>query len=263
MSLLTIQNSFQRIVLDDDCADASWVNQAAQRLPSKDRLAIYHNAYRVRLIDVLRDTFGHTVTYLGDDWFNQLAASYVQSHTSVYNNIGLYGEGFPPYLAEQLADDLDVAELATLDWILRRAFDGADSTVMTLEHLQQVASGDPETGSLHAVPTLSIITHQFNTLDIWHAIDQDGTPPTVEPLQQPVDVLIWRKGHSPHFRSLSPIESEAIGYVRAGETLNDIGAKLMEKFPDEDVSTQFGHMLLRWINDEILAIPSFLEPTTD
>ncbi|OEE87084.1 DUF2063 domain-containing protein [Enterovibrio norvegicus FF-162] len=263
MTLLDIQNSFQRVVLDEQCADANWVNQSAQRLPSKERLAIYHNAYRVRLIDVLRDTFGHTVTYLGDDWFNQLTARYVQNHTSIYNNIGLYGEEFPQYLAEQLAADLEVAELANLDWTLRRAFDGTDSAIMTLEHLQHIASDNPENGSLRAVPTLSIITLHFNTLDIWHAIDQDGTPPTVEPLPQPVDVLIWRKGHSPHFRSLSPIESEAISYVRAGETLNDIGAKLIENYPDEDVSTQFGHMLLRWINDEVLAIPSFLEPTTD
>ncbi|WP_028022400.1 HvfC/BufC N-terminal domain-containing protein [Enterovibrio calviensis] len=253
MKLQDIQDQFQTIVLRKECLDANWVNQSAQRLPAKDRLAIYHNAYRVRLVDVLRDTFGHTVIYLGDDWFNQLANDYVQSHHSRYNNIGFYGDIFPEFLAQQLPDDLEVSELAALDWTLRRAFDGADSSVMTLEDLQNIASTESQDGSLKPVPTLSVATHHFNTLDIWHAIDQDTVPPEVAPLPQPVDVLIWRKGHSPHFRSISPIESAAIDYVSAGMNVNDLGAKLSAQFPDSDMSVEFGQMLLRWINDEVLA----------
>ncbi|MDD1793210.1 DNA-binding domain-containing protein [Enterovibrio sp. ZSDZ42] len=254
MKLQEIQDQFQSIVLNETCRDANWVNQSAQRLSSKDRLAIYHNAYRVRLIDVLRDTFGHTVTYLGDDWFNQLAADYVQSHHSCYNNIGFYGDVFPEFLAQQLPDDLEVSELAALDWTLRRAFDGADSPVMTLEDLQGIASAESQDGTLKTVPTLSVTTHHFNTLDIWHAIDQDVAPPEVAPLPQQINVLVWRKGHSPHFRSISSIESAAIGYVSSGMNLNDLGAKLSAQFPDTDMSVEFGQMLLRWINDEVLAI---------
>ena len=112
---------------------------------------------------------------------------------------------------------------------------------------------EPQTYSFQPVPTLNLSTQYFNTLDIWHAINKDERPPVVELLPRPVDVLIWRKGLSPHFRSLSTIESAAITYVCSGDTLNTIGAKLEKDFPDVDVATEFGHMLHRWVDDQLLA----------
>ena len=255
MNLKELQNDFQRALFDTECKGADWISESARGLSARERLDIYYNAYRLRLIDVLLDTFEHTAIYLGDDWFNQLAADYVQSHPSTYKNIGLYGKDFPGFLAEQLAEDKEVSELALMDWKLRRAFDGADSAVMTLDDLQHLAS--EESIRLQPVPTLTLCTQHFNTLDIWQAINQEKTPPVVERLPQPIELLIWRKGHSPHFRSLSIIESAAIARVCAGDTLgdtlDDIGAALEKDFPDVDVATEFGLMLHRWLDDEIIS----------
>ncbi len=258
MKLAELQNDFQRALFDTECKGADWISESARGLSARDRLDIYYNAYRLRLVDVLLDTFEHTAIYLGDDWFNQLAADYVQSHPSTYKNIGLYGKGFPEFLAERLADDREVSELALMDWTLRRAFDGADSAVMTLDDLQQLASDESTTIHLKAVPTLTVCTQHFNTLEIWQAINQEQTPPVVERLPEPVDIVIWRKGHSPHFRSLSKIESAAIARISCedtpGDTLDDIGAALEKAFPNNDVATEFGVMLHRWLDDEIIGI---------
>jgi len=253
MKLAELQIDFQRALFDTECKGADWISESAHGLSARDRLDIYYNAYRLRLIDVLLDTFEHTAVYLGDDWFNQLAADYVQSHPSTYKNIGLYGRDFPQFLAERLPEDLEVSELALMDWKLRRAFDGADSSVMTQDDLQQLAS-EGASIRLQAVPTLTTCTQHFNTLDIWHAINQDQTPPVVEPLPQPIEILIWRKGHSPHFRSLSRIEAAAIARVCFSDTLDAIGAALEKDFPDVDVATEFGVMLHRWLDDEIISI---------
>ena len=253
MNLQDLQTDFQRKVLDADCTSAKWIKDSSSGLSSKDRLGIYHNAYRVRLIDVLLDTFEHTAVYLGDDWFRQLAAAYVQSHHSTNSNIGWYGRASPKYVAERLADDLEVAELANMDWRLRRAFDGADNAVMTMMDMQKLASGEGEADKLQPVATLSVSTQHFNTLDIWQAINQDSQPPVVECLPQPVDVLIWRKEQSPHFRSLSPIEATAIRCMCSGQTLEAIGEKLLQDFPGIDAVTECGQMLVRWIEDQVLA----------
>ena len=254
MNLKDLQADFQHILLDAECIDAGWVRESARGLSSHDRLGIYRSAYRMRLIDVLLDTFEHTAIYLGDDWFHQLAAAYVQSHHSTYSNIGLYGREFPRFLSEQLTDDEEVSELALMDWKLRRAFDGSNSAVMTHDDLQHLAAVESGGIRLQPVPTLSISTQHFNTLDIWHAINQDQQPPVVERLPQTIDILIWRKGHSPHFRSLARIESAAIARVRTGDALEAIGAALEKDFPDVDVVTEFGVMLRRWLDDEIISI---------
>ena len=254
MNLRQLQTSFQNVILGQKCTDVDWVTTTARTLSSGDRLNIYHNAYRFRLADVLFDTFEHTAIYLGSDWFNQLALSYIQSHHSNSPNIGQYGKEFPGFLSEQLADDIEVSELASMDWKLRRAFDGYDSSVMTPDHLPRLAAENSESHYLEFVPTLSVTRQYYNTLDIWHAIDEDRVPPTVKRLDQPVDILIWRKGHSPHFRSLAPIEASAISTAYAGGSLDAIGAKLGEAFPDIDVATEFGVMLSRWLEDQIIGI---------
>ena len=254
MNLRQLQTSFQNVILSQDCTDVDWVKTSARALSSGDRLNIYHNAYRFRLADVLFDTFEHTAIYLGSDWFNQLALSYVQSHHSNCPNIGLYGKEFPEFLAEQLADDSEVSEIAEMDWKLRRAFDGIDSSVMTPDSLPRLAAENSESLYFEFVPTLSVTRQYYNTLDIWHAIDEDRVPPTVKRLDQSVDILIWRKGNSPHFRSLAPIEASAISAVYSGDSLDAVGTKLQEEFPGMDVATEFGVMLSRWLEDQIISI---------
>lgn len=141
-----------------------------------------------------------------------------------------------------------------MDWKLRRAFDGLDSAVMTPDSLPRLAAENSGCLQFKFVPTLSITPQYFNTLDIWHAIDEDRAPPTAARLAQPVDILIWRKGHSPHFRSLAPIESVAISAVYSGDSLDTIGAKLEAEFADVDVATEFGVMLHRWLEDQIIGV---------
>ena len=252
MSLANLQTQFQTILLHSECQGASWVEASTQGLSAKRRMGVYHNAYRIRLIDTLIDSFEHTSKYLGDQWFNELAASYVQLNYSTHNNIGLYGKNFPQFLAEQLPNDIEVAELALLDWTLRRAFDGANADVITQDDLQELMVVNGGIDSLLPVPTLSIQKHFFNTLDIWHAINLEDTPPIVEKLAEPVDILIWRKRYSPHFRSLSNIESAAIHYFCNGNNFDAIGEALSRDFPAIDVVAEFGGILARWLADELL-----------
>ena len=254
MNLQQLQTSFQNEILSQQCAEVDWIKKSVHALSSSDRLNIYYNAYRYRLVDVLFDTFEHTAIYLGSDWFKKVSFSYVQSHYSDSPNIGGYGKEFPDFLTKQFVDDLEISEIAVMDWKLRRAFDGLDSSVMTPEILPRLASENSGCLHLKFVPTLSITPQHFNTLDIWHAIDEDRVPPTAEKLAQPVDILIWRKGHSPHFRSLAPIESAAISAVCSGESLDSIGTRLENEFPDVDVATEFGVMLRRWLEDQVISI---------
>ncbi|NLS13418.1 DUF2063 domain-containing protein [Vibrio sp. SM6] len=259
MTLNELQIEFQNIVLAPCCRGADWVTQntpssSENPLSATERLNIYHNAYRARLLEVMEDTFAHTALYLGEVWFEQLAKRYIELHHSTFNNIGLYGDLFASFLHQQLPQDGDVAELATMDWQLRRAFDGKESFAMTLEQLGAIAAqhGDAPL-TLCFVATLSRVPMAFNTLEIWHAIDQEQTPPVAFALHNPIDVVIWRKGDSPHFRSLSPMESQAIQCVENGLDLNEIGDHLQTKFPQENISAELGLLIQRWISDEMLA----------
>ena len=87
------------------------------------RLAIYHHAYRARLLDTLRDSFGHTRSYLGDEQFDGAARAYIEAHPSCTASLRWYGQGFPAWLRQRWPDDGEIGELAALDRALRAAFD--------------------------------------------------------------------------------------------------------------------------------------------
>ena len=253
MNLNTLQTEFQEILLSAKCSGADWMADSKITLSPQQRMGIYHNAYRVRLVEVLLDNFEHTGMYLGEEWFYKLANAYVQSHASTHHNIANYGQKFPAFLAKQLPKDLEISELALMDWKLRRAFDGSNSNTLDNNDLQQRVETYGADTCLSPVPTLSVITHRYNTLDIWVAINNEETPPIVEKFKTPIDILIWRKGHSPHFRSLTPMESTAVSYLISGKTLDQIGASLTTEFPQANVIHEFGIILQRWITDKVLA----------
>jgi len=234
-------------------------------LSAERRLAIYHHAYRARLLETLRDSFGHTWRYLGDEWFDLLASHFIEQHPSQQRNLRWYGAAWPQWLAgemgagplralltptldevaldaskrcgplaepaarplgdqaeqalrAQVGTHAEVAELAQLDWALRRAFDAADAPTLGLAELATIAPEAWDALALRAQPSCSRVRMQCNTLALWHALDQDQDVPPAERLAQAVDVLVWRVGDQPHFRSLAPLEAVAVKALLQGQT---------------------------------------------
>src|SRR5580692_6260333 len=82
--------------------EASGVTAAvvdAPPLPAADRLAIYRNAYQVRLIDALHETYPVLHGLLGDEAWLEMGREYVAGHPSVFRSIRWYGREMPEYLA--------------------------------------------------------------------------------------------------------------------------------------------------------------------
>jgi hypothetical protein len=249
--LAALQLALQRDLLEGSDHVAGEV-ATRSGLDTPRRLAIYRNAYRMRLVDTLSDSFGHTLAYLGDENFRAAALAYVESHPSTQPNLRWYGAEFPAWLAQAHPEDLHVAELAGLDWTLRRAFDGPDAAAMTLADLAALGAGDWEGLRLALVPTAERIALQHNTLAIWHALDRDEAPPPAQRLPEPLPVLVWRRELSPHFRSLGAAEAAAIDALLEGASFGDVCAAHALCHPDADVAAETGAWLRRWIDEGLL-----------
>lgn len=267
--LAAIQARMQAYVLAGDVSsDAAALAdvQASGALSSARRLGIYHHAYRARLLETMRDTFGHTLSYLGDGWFNHLALAFIEQHPSRHANLRWYGQMWPDWLGgDRLAaagagDHSEVTELASLDWSLRRAFDAADQPVATLADLAAVPAEAWGEVMLEAQPCVAVLTMQHNTLSLWHALDRDEDVPEAQALPAPMGVLVWRQDERPHFRSVTPQEDVALTAMLLGRPFGDICALLAERFPEADVAMLASSLLRRWIDDGILQ--SFKAETT-
>jgi len=239
MSLLELQRRFSGWLRDPE-ADADAYLDARQH----PGLRVYRHAYRAQLGDALRDTYATTLAWLGEATFDAAAAGYVARHPPSAWSLGAYGDRFGAYLAACHPERPELADLAWLDLALRRAFDGTDAAPVTLASLAGV---DWEQARLRFVPTLRRRRMRSNAAAIWHALSEGRAPPAAVRLPEAVTLRVWRKGLSPYFQSMSPLEACMLRDALAGVPFG----VLCRHAPGDDPAV-IGQVLEQWLRDELL-----------
>ena len=222
------------------------------RISVDHRLHIYHNAYRVRLLENLQDAYEKTWAYLGDETFESSALAFIEDNPPQHRNLRWHGAAFPQWLAERFPQDQDIAELALIDWQLRLAFDGPNATPVQPAELAGLAAEDWAGVGFQFVPTLFIAPVRFNSVAIWHALDQEQAPPAAELLPHPTWLLIWRKGWQPHFRTIQAAEHAALSQLQGGASFAQVCAALGEQFSDQEATSVAADGLRTWLQDELI-----------
>ncbi len=247
MSLLELQREFRSAVLNRSSGIEA-------RLAGRCEigLAVYRNAYRLRLRDCLRETYEKTWAWLGDARFDAAVGRYVDANRPRSWTLADYGEGFADALAVDLPDDPEASELAWLDWAMRRAFDGASALPL---QAAQHASIDWDNSVLRFAPTLALRAIATNCGAIWAAISDGKTPPEAEMLPAPAALCVWRKDLSPRFRTIEGGELLALRLARAGVPFGEICRLVALGRSDADVVAGLGRLLARWLEDEMLVAP--------
>ncbi|HEY8023984.1 MAG TPA: DNA-binding domain-containing protein [Burkholderiaceae bacterium] len=252
-SLQTIQDQFQTYVLRGDReqpAIAALIDSQFG-LPVQDRLAIYYDAYRIRLGEALAEAFDKTYAYVGDDAFAALCRDYIERYPSQFRNLRWFGDHFAAFAAESLPDHPMVAELAAFEWALGLAFDAADAPILTLQDLQGLAPEAWETLGFALHPSLQLLSLHWNIPAIWLALGRDEAPPDALRSEEPCTWLVWRKELQPHFRSLNAYEALALRGLAEGRSFSDVCSAAAET-SDEDITGQIAGWLHTWMNESVL-----------
>ena len=242
MSLLDTQRGFRDHILAG--TDAPLVG-APER-----GLAVYRHAYRAQLIASLRDTFEKTWAWLGDEAFDKAARHHVESHAPKSWTLNVYGGDFDQTLRALYPDDGEVAELAWLDWSLRRAFDGPDADAVKPEVLAEV---DWDNAVLIFVPTLTMGEVSTNAAAIWGALAEEKKPPAAERLAAPATIRIWRSGLTPKYRTIENFEQRALTLAMAGSSFADLCALLVEDGDADRAAQNVGAALAVWLQDGLIS----------
>lgn len=214
------------------------------------RLPIYHHAYRARLAEVLADTYAKTCLYMGSDTFEAHARDYAVAHPPRTRSLNRYGEGLVGTLRAAYPDNPELHELAQLDWDLRTRFDSAD--VPTLETAAAQASDTWTTrpGVLHPSALLRAI--MTNVVGVWNAIHTDDDVPEAVALPAPATLLVWRKGHQPHFRTLDAAEAAWVQALHASASVHDACAALLGSGLWQGDPTVLGGWLAQLLDDGLV-----------
>ena len=246
-SLAWLQDALHQHILHGDERVAAAV-QSHGSLPAMDRLKIYRDAYRWRLLEVMQDHFAQTHLYLGDEFFNSEALAFIEAHPSEHHSLRDYGQAWPDWLSRRYPDDTDMADLACLEWALRSAFDAPDRPTLGLADLGQIPAEAWATLGFQLAPGATLLHLNHAIAPLWQSLHAEQTPEPVQAI--PTTVLVWRQGWQPHFRSIDRAEAAALQAVMDGESFSDACAPLASAADGEATA---GQWLRTWAREGLLA----------
>ncbi len=231
----------------------SWIMANGQPPPANMRdaegLAVYHHAYRARLLEALGETFEKTWSWLGDDEFEEVITDFISTHNPVHWSLSHFGDALPLWIKSRFPDDPEIGELAALEWLLHRCFSGQDAVPMDAHCL---ANLDWEEVTFTLVPTYAELEVKTNAAAIWRALADDAEPPQATLLPAPVRLRIWRQEYSPHFVAMEPFEARALCLIQQGQSFGKVCVNLSSQYPCEGTTHKIGALLHQWLQDGLI-----------
>jgi hypothetical protein len=249
----SLQSQFQSAILTlGDEFDNEIV--ATERVGAKQRIGIYADAYRLRLIECLKDSYSALHTLLGDDEFDRLCRSYIDTHTPHHYSVRWYGDRLAEYLGgtAPYCEHPYLAELADFEWNLMEAFDERDVPPVTVEDMAAIPADQwPQlTFALH--PSLRRLDLAWNVAAIRNATDEDRDPSAPQQGSQPVPWVIWRRQLRQFYRSLAADEAWMLDQAQGGENFAVLCAGLCRWKNESEVAVHAAGLLKQWINDGLI-----------
>jgi hypothetical protein len=237
--------------------EASSISEAivdAPPLAVADRLGIYRNAYRVRLIEALDDTYPILHAVLGDEVFAAVGEEFVRAHPSVHRSIRWYGGELSEFLRQRppYAEQPILAELALLEWTLAEVFDAADAEPKSRAAFSAIDASAWSELQFVFHPSLRRLHLRWNTAAVWQAMSRDEAPPEPVCAEHPVPWLLWRQNLQNYFRSMTADEAVALDAALRGDSFGRICESLAEWLPDDEIPLRAAGLLGTWADSGII-----------
>jgi len=238
--LLAGDTGIEPLIIGDDIAD------------TKQRLDVYAQAYRLRLLDVLRNDYPVLLTHLGATKFEALGHSYIEAYPSDTPSVRWFGRHLAAHLRVIKPRQGALADLAAFEWSQGEVFDAPDAPVLKLEAMAHIAA--EAWGEMRVIlhPAARVLTLSSNAPALVSAQLKARPFPRIKTVA-PQNWLLWRRDYIIHWRALGIEESTAIEAVRADLGFGEICERLCEWIAPEDVAISAAGMLKRWISDELIS----------
>jgi hypothetical protein len=251
--LRRLQTAFQAHVLHSDPAILDQVTDSL-RLKSGARLAVYNEAYRLRLLEAMSVDFPKLHTLAGDATFEQLGRAYIEDCPSVHFSIRYFGARLSRFLhdTEPFCRTPALSGMAAFEWALGLAFDAADAALLDERAFESLGAEQWSTMQLVLHPSVQRLDLEWNIPALWNAIDTEEAPRPPARLDAPQAWLIWRRELQTQYRSLQPAEAWAVDAVLAGTSFGMLCEGLCNWLDTKEVPGQAATWLKRWVREGLV-----------
>lgn len=248
-----LQSEFMNYLRDEPSSIEQQIDESGV-VNAATRLAIYKNAYRSRLREVIDQDYPVLGIYLGDTLFEQLVQEYIRQHPSRYASLRDFGENLPAFLAssKSFSSIQVLSELAAFERSLMFAFDAADAERTSMVQLQRLSVEQWPHMQLRFHPSVQLFFTTWNCVEIWQALKGKQAPPEAQS-HPGVGWIIWRNAQQlSQFRSLEGGEYAMLKAFLNGATFAQVCEELISWYPVERLSAAAVQHLKEWVENGLV-----------
>lgn len=219
-----------------------------------ERLAVYSNGYRWRLIDVLQREYPVLLAYLGNDEFTDYADDFIDTYPSQYYSINEFARQFPEFLGKVLKPAQGYwIELAELSRALNQSVEAKDDPILEQTALQAIP---PESWplvcfKLHA--SVQSLHFKWNTFELWKTWVQEKK--RFEPFLQSTHCIVWRKELQSYAHCLTSAESTLLSGLQNRLCFEQLCEVVYQsgEVDEKEAAMQVAQCITRWLSSHLFS----------
>lgn len=248
-----IQEQFQNFLLSGESAIHESILSTAS-VSVDQRLAIYKDAYTLRLIESLSVNFPALYAYLGTEKFNQLSRDYIAAHPSYYRSIRWFGDTLADFVKKYYQHNPYLTELTDFEWKMTLAFDASDAPVVQIEDMAAVPAQAWADLQFILHPSVQRIRCFWNAIPLWQALIHEQELPDLQNNAEDTAWILWRSPeYLIQFYSTSSEEAWALDALFQGASFAALCEGLCEWISMDEVAMRAASYLKGWIQKGILS----------
>lgn len=253
--LADAQATMQEAILQSETNHSSpsvWIRAKEQFAPA-DQLAVYVNAYRYRLYDVVAEDYSVLKHYLGAKKFETLIRDFVNTVQSSHFNVARYAAQLPEFLAAHHLNDSFAFELATLENALAQLFDAQETIALAPEHLAGMTPDSLMETVLHPRTALQLFAFSYPINRYYLAVMEEAAPPP--PPKDKTFLAVFRHEDVMWRMDLGENEYRLLQKLFAGLPIGEALDTLQQELtlPDDTLSPSLSEWFSRWMRNGLLA----------
>ncbi|MFC5185975.1 HvfC/BufC N-terminal domain-containing protein [Actinomadura harenae] len=225
--LADVQHRFQYAVLASGALSdqATAMLAGTAELSAAQRLGIYRNGCRTRLLETMEHLHPALRSLLGDDLFRDFASGYLDAHPSRSSTLARLDEGFVDYLTAERPDPggseawVDILiDLARYERVFAEVYDGPGTERDAPSTGPQALDG----GRVVMAPCVRSLRVGAAVHEYHAAVRGGTTPPPLTP--RPTRLVLWRRDYRVRVTALAPQAHDLLEALLAGATFDEARA---------------------------------------
>ncbi len=253
LPLRELQLRFDRALFDDvPGAAAPWIRGCKSdsadgtAIDSRARIAIYRNNVREGFRKALALEFPVIERLVGEDYFRQLALSFLAQHPSRSGDLHPIGEPFSQFLHSRFENTpyAYMTDVATLEWSYQQSLIAADAPQFDITILRDTpteAYGQLRF-SLH--PACGLVRSRYPVMRIWAANQAESTGDEVVDLSSGADfILLRRAAYGVEMRRVAEADFAILQEFSRQHPLGDALEQALALDPEFDLGEALGHFI--------------------